>query len=175
MSEKTPGATNSISSSCEWVREQASAFALGALVREDSDRVADHRLLCPECDSAFERLGHSTSLLGLAVDQYTPGAHVKNRLLTRVAEESRRTEATVQNAPMQTPVRAGRPSRERWRHPLVSFVPLLVLLFGLGGWSINAQRQLATRSEASFATRTFQRSDDGTPEFTAGRSACVRV
>lgn len=125
----------------------APGYTLGALTREESDQIADHRLLCPECDLALDRLGFSTSLIGLAVPQRSPSADLKSRLMAIVAQEPSLDSAPVEMAVNRALDTSSRLTRIWWRHPLISVAPLVLLLFGLGGWSITTHRQLATRSD----------------------------
>ncbi len=133
--------------SCDWIRENASAYALGGLSTLEMDQVADHRLLCRDCDRVLDRLAQVTGLIGVSVAQISPSPEVKARLMARIrAESEEQLRAPTADLSVEVPTQKST-IRNLWRHPLVSVAPLIVLLFGLGGWSINAQRQLATRSD----------------------------
>lgn len=134
--------------SCAFVRESAAAYALGALETDDSDRIAEHRLLCPECDRALMRLGAVTPLIGLAAPSAVPSANVKTGLLAAVAAEPRVENRSTRTTPQRTePPVAPKPSRVWWQRAGVSSGALALAVAALGLWGVYAGQELSSRSD----------------------------
>jgi hypothetical protein len=132
--------------SCARVREEAAAYLLGALPPDESDRVAEHRLLCRECDRALSRAGQVTALLALASPVVTPSPDVRRRLMDAVAGEPR-TPVSVPPATEGHAAGTALASNAWWRRRYAAVVPLVLLFALLGGWTIYSQAELAESRE----------------------------
>lgn len=135
-------------SSCSFVRKNAAAYVLGALELTESDAIAEHRLLCPECDRALERLGSYTSLFGLAAPSTSPSANVKTGLMAAIASEPK---TEIGSAPAPTgrtaPVVATGARRPWWHRSWLASAAMAVAVAALGLWGVFANEELASRSD----------------------------
>ncbi len=69
------------------VEDQIDAYALGILEDEAAAEVERHLEHCAECQRALRQAREVTSMLSLAPKQVAPPAHLKQRILARIAQE----------------------------------------------------------------------------------------
>ena len=63
------------------VHEEAAAFALDALDREQTEAFQQHLAACPECDAAVEELRFAAAALAFAVEPIVPSGLLRPRVL----------------------------------------------------------------------------------------------
>src|SRR5262249_49946627 len=78
-------------------REQAAAFALGALAGNDRIDFEAHVLSCAECEDDVRSFGQVVTALACAAAPVEPGADVRRRTLAAV-----RTPSTLRPAPQRS-------------------------------------------------------------------------
>ena len=68
------------------VHEEAAAFALDALDREQSEAFQQHLTACPDCDAAVEELRFAAAALAFAVEPLVPSGSLRPRVLDTGAQ-----------------------------------------------------------------------------------------
>ena len=68
------------------VHEEAAAFALDALDREQTEAFQQHLTACPECDAAVEELRFAAAALAFAVEPLAPSGSLRPRVLDTGAQ-----------------------------------------------------------------------------------------
>jgi hypothetical protein len=63
------------------VHEEAAAFALDALDRDESDAFERHLAMCPDCEDVLEDLRFAAAALAFAVQLPVPGAGLRLRVI----------------------------------------------------------------------------------------------
>jgi hypothetical protein len=149
-------------SDCDFVRENADAFALGALDPEETQRIARHLDDHPECQSIVERAIAVSSLLAFSMPLIEgPDLAVKLRLFDRIAAESTSQPAPVSanmskidrgdrivaafNTPLPTPAPATEvPPRRNWVQNVTAamIAPLAIALTVVSLWAYNLNDEL---------------------------------
>jgi anti-sigma-K factor RskA len=83
------------------VEDQIDAYALGILEDEAAAEVERHLEHCNQCQRALRQAREVTSMLSLAPEQVAPPLHLKQRILSRIAQEEgqRRPETRTSAAP----------------------------------------------------------------------------
>lgn len=104
-------------------------YAVDALAPDEQAAFEEHLRACPECRAEVDDLRATAARLGEAVAS-TPPPGLRDRALAEVAR-------TRQVAPGRLPLAA---PRRRWP-PLVAAAAVLVLLAGLGGLVLRADRR----------------------------------
>lgn len=134
--------------SCAWVHDNAPGYATGSLDLAELDLIADHRLLCRECDGALDRLTSILALSGLGIERQTPSPEVKTRLLATVAaEQSTQPTANVSAAAIAVDSNAHAPNQSWWRAPRFATTVMLAGILALAGWGIYAQTEMTDRAD----------------------------
>ncbi len=77
------------------VEDQIDAYALGILEDEAAAEVERHLEHCNQCQHALRQAREVTSLLSLSPKQVAPPAHLKQRILSRIAQEERQQQPGV--------------------------------------------------------------------------------
>jgi len=68
------------------VHEEAAAFALDALDREETEAFEQHLAACPDCDAALEELRFAAAALAFAVEPLVPSGSLRPRVLDTGAQ-----------------------------------------------------------------------------------------
>jgi len=68
------------------VHEEAAAFALDALDREQTEAFQQHLAACPDCDAAVEELRFAAAALAFAVEPLVPSGSLRPRVLDTGAQ-----------------------------------------------------------------------------------------
>ena len=68
------------------VHEEAAAFALDALDREETEAFEQHLAACPDCDAAVEELRFAAAALAFAVEPLVPSGSLRPRVLDTGAQ-----------------------------------------------------------------------------------------
>ena len=68
------------------VHEEAAAFALDALDREQTEAFQQHLAACPDCDAAVEELRVAAAALAFAVEPLVPSGSLRPRVLDTGAQ-----------------------------------------------------------------------------------------
>ena len=68
------------------VHEEAAAFALDALDREETEAFEQHLAACPDCDAALEELRFAAAALAFAVEPLVPSGSLRPRVLDTSAQ-----------------------------------------------------------------------------------------
>jgi anti-sigma-K factor RskA len=71
------------------VEDQIDAYALGILEDEAAAEVESHLEHCNQCQRALRQAREVTSMLSLSPRQVAPPLHLKQRILSRIAQEER--------------------------------------------------------------------------------------
>jgi len=75
------------------LRESLPAFALGALDAGERQAVASHLETCAECRAELAELERAVAGIGLDAPPVTPPAHLRSRVLNRIATEPQQSKA----------------------------------------------------------------------------------
>ncbi len=139
---------------CEEVRDNLDAWAIGALDADDTAALEGHLPGCADCTLAADAARSTASALALAVPLHAAPSSLKTRVLSSAT------------APQQRPV-SKRPAA--WRYWPSAAAAVAVIGVGIGAWGVNAQNDLnnledsravalssASTAESQYATVSTQ-------------------
>jgi anti-sigma-K factor RskA len=107
------------------------AWVLGAVDSSDADGIRAHIAGCAECQATESRLGAAAAALAVAVDEMTPPASLRARILSAASEAQPASHAPEPARIIPLPRRRPAVTRQRWARYLAVAVGVLVLVGGL--------------------------------------------
>ena len=137
--------------SCAEIDALDAAYALGALEPDDERRISEHLVACGQPHAELRELVAVAGALPESVVPLAPDASLRNRLMSAVAADSRRSAAPSPRAPS---VSVATPRRARlggWLSPRMAGVltaAVVAALVGLTGWNVQLRAALDARSDA---------------------------
>jgi hypothetical protein len=143
-----PPTMNLTDISCDWIVENAPAYALDALDPVETESFERHLLLCQSCEAETQALARVSALLGAGVELYEPPASIKQNLLAAIRTPSPQGTSTLSLAPARqatpspvSPNLSPIPQRS-WLSGRLIVTPLLAACLLIAFWGIDTQRQL---------------------------------
>lgn len=100
-------------------REDLPLYAVGALTKEESERMKSHLAECSACSEELRSLNEAAAQIALAIEPATPNKHLKESLLSRL--EGQRSE------PLRS-TRKARPQRVWFWAPALAAAVLVIVL-----------------------------------------------
>jgi len=123
------------------------AWVLGALEPAEAQTIAAHAEGCATCREVAVRLRRVVGALPVAVDEVTPPARLRGRLLAAAAASRGRTERPIAMRRPPRPVPVPRSTAQRMPLYAMAAVAVVALLIGVLVGQIAAQRSQGTAQE----------------------------
>jgi anti-sigma-K factor RskA len=108
------------------LRESVPAWVLGALDRDESERVRAHVETCDECQAEVARLRPVAESIGLASRTVAAPAGLRERIIARARREPDGT-VSVDRQPLRLDVRRRLPPRARIRFPFPAVAAMVAV------------------------------------------------
>ena len=119
--------------------EDLTLYATGAVDAAEMQRIRRHVDSCVTCRNELQRIYGDLGLLAIAVEEESPSADLKQRLMRSIAEEERKSRPAIEKSPSRI---------VWWRWAAFAAILLLVVVGGLQ-WSQNER----LRSEVAAANQ----------------------
>jgi hypothetical protein len=117
-------------------QDDMAAYALGALEAREERAVADHLAGCPACTEQLRnRLAPAVQVLAESVEQLSPPAELRERLLGIVREEAEAGQVDAAAAASRRPRRTGLPGF--LLRPAAGIAALTIVAAGVAGYLLN--------------------------------------
>lgn len=139
-----PGPTSSWT--CDQVRDELEAWALGALEPGEMSVIEDHLARCPSCRQDADSLRRAAAMLPFALAPVHPSTDTRHALMDRIAtdqsDRSLPARRTAEPASNQAPIKDGGRSVP-WSQVLVA--PLAIALLVMTLWSFDLHGRVSNQ------------------------------
>ncbi len=121
-------------------RDNLPLYAAGALDRQESAEIERHLAECPACREELREMNEAAAQIAMAVGTTAPRAHVREKLLARLDEQSSRQPAVVE---IRRPATV-KPPRRTWFWVPALVAAMLAIAFLI---SLNRDRDLRRENQ----------------------------
>lgn len=165
--------------SCDQVREELEAWAIGALEPLEMAQIEQHISECDGCRLEADSLVKVASALPYALEPVAPSADVKRALMNRIADDQMamaQTPATLPSGTRPGLHHSGAPDEKRhfnrttWSQALLP--PLAIALVVMTLWSVRLNDRVAELSDGDTETTSMLPSGVQTFSMSAGCEGC---